>query len=235
MDGLESSLLKNMNVLYVEDDSFVGIQTLKLLKHFFHTVIFCDNAEEALEQFSSKLIHLIITDIELPGMNGLQLCEEIRKVNQQIPIFITTIHDDKEKLQQAVKLNLVDYLIKPVSIPSIKKTLLESLTRITQSNMLMIQINPEIDYNPLLGQIEVSGINAPVPLSQKEIKLLNLLLRHENKIVTRVNIEHDLYSDNPLSDSSYKSLVFRLRKKIGKDTITSLSGVGIKLNVKKKI
>ena len=234
MDGLESSFLKNMNVLYVEDDSLVGIQTLKLLEHFFNTVSYCDNAEEALEIFTSKFIHLVITDIELPGMSGLQLCEEIRKSNQQIPIFITTIHDDKEKLQQAVKLNLVDYLIKPVSIPSIQKTLSESLRRITQSNMLMIHINHEVDYNPLLGQIEISGVKMPIPLSQKEIKLLNLLLQHKNKIVTRETIEQVLYTDKPLSDSSYKSLIFRLRKKIGKDTITSLSGAGIKLNVKNK-
>jgi len=234
MDGLESSFLKNMNVLYVEDDSLVGLQTLKLLEHFFHTVLYCDNAEEALELFSSKLVHLVITDIELPGMSGLQLCEEIRKSNQQIPIFITTIHDDKEKLQQAVKLNLVDYLIKPVSIPSIQKTLLESLRRITQNNTLMIHINHEIDYNPLLGQIETSGMQMPVPLSQKEIKLLNLLLQHKNNIVTRETIQQVLYPDKIFSDSSYKSLVFRLRKKIGKDTIASFSGTGIKLNVKEK-
>lgn len=233
MDALESSFLKNMNVLYVEDDSLVAIQTLKLLEHFFNTVTLCDNAEEALELFSSNLVHLVITDIELPRMSGLQLCEEIRKSNQQIPIFITTIYDDKEKLQQAVKLNLVDYLIKPVSIPSIQKTLLESLRRIIQSNMLMVHINDEIGYNPLLGQIEVSGVEMAVPLSQKEIKLLNLLLQYKNQIVTRETIEQVLYSDTILSDSGYKSLIFRLRKKIGKDAITSLSGAGIRLNVEK--
>lgn len=231
MNDLESNFLNNMNVLYVEDDSSLAMQTVKLLKHFFHTVTHCDNAETALDLFSSKLFHLVITDIGLPGMNGLQLCEEIRKINLQIPIFITTIHDDKDKLQQAIKLNLVDYLIKPVSIKSIEKTLLESVKRVATSSALMIFINPEVTYNPLLGQIEVIGDTMPIPLSQKEIKLLNLLLQHKNQIVTRETIEHLLYSDTPLTDSSYKSLVFRLRKKIGKNSITSLSGAGIKLNI----
>lgn len=231
MDGLEFSFLKNMNVLYVEDDDSLAMQTVKLLEYFFHTVTYCDNAEAALDLFTSKLFHLVITDIGLPGINGLQLCEEIRKIDQQIPIFITTIYDDKEKLLQAVKLNLVDYLIKPVSITSIQKTLLEALRRITTSTTLMIFINPGRTYNPLLGQIEVSGDPMPIPLSQKEIKLLNLLLQHKNKILPRETIEDVLYSDAPLTDSSYKSLIFRLRKKIGKDSITSLSGAGIKLNI----
>jgi len=133
MKKLDTNILKSMNVLYVEDDPLVARQTSSLLKHFFSSVMYFNNAEEALASLSSTLVHLIITDIELPGMSGLQLCQEVRKENTQVPIFITTVHDDKEKLQEAVKLNLVDYLIKPVSISSIQDTLTESLKRISEN------------------------------------------------------------------------------------------------------
>jgi len=234
MSELDSNILKSMSVLYVEDDALVAKQTSDLLEHFFHSVIYFNNAEEALNSFSTTLVHLVITDIELPGMSGLQLCQEIRKKNRQIPMFITTIHDDKSKLQEAVKLNLVDYLIKPVSISSIQSTLIESLQRITENGLLAIPINDKTSYNPLHGQIEVTGKAVPIPLTQKEIMLLNLLLQNKNQTVPRESIEQLISPDKAISDSGYKSLIFRLRKKVGKESISSLSGVGIKLNIQKK-
>lgn len=231
MQELEPDFLKNMNVLYVEDDSLVATQTIKLLKYFFNTVYHYDNAEKALDVFSKKLLHLVITDIELPGMNGLEFCKKIRETNQQIPIFITTVHDEKENLLKAIKLNLMDYLIKPVSITSIQKTLLKSCQKAFQNGALRVKISEDIFYNIPYWQIEVRGQSIPVHLAKTEIKLLNLLLQNKNQIVSRETIEQVLFPDNNLSDASYKSLIFRLRKKVGKDSIVSLSGVGIKLKV----
>lgn len=220
-------LLKNLNVLYVEDDPVVGSHTSSLLKHFFRNVFHCGNAEDALELLNHKTVHMIITDIELPGMSGLKLCEIIRKRDRQIPIFITSMHDHKEMLQEAVKLNLVDYLIKPVSISSITNALRESLERLSESGRFMIEISSDVRYFPLLGQIETSGNH--IPLTQSEITLLNLLLNHKNQVIDRVSIEHQLSADEPMSDAAYKNLIYRLRKKIGKEHIISISGVGIKL------
>ena len=234
MTKLDADILKSMNVLYVEDDALVAKQTSNLLKHFFNSVIYFNNAEEALSSFLSSQIHLIITDIELPEMSGLQLCQEIRKTNTHIPIFITTVHNDIEKLQAAVKLNLVDYLIKPVSIPSIQETLAASLKRIANNGMLSIPIDDNTHYNPMQGQIEITDKPIPIPLTQKEILLLNLLLENNNQTVPRETIEQLISPDKPLSDSGYKSLIFRLRKKIGKETLSSLSGVGIKLNLQNR-
>ncbi|PHR58544.1 MAG: DNA-binding response regulator [Arcobacter sp.] len=234
MQGFESNFLKSMNVLYIEDDPIVSSQTIKLLKFFFKDVYHCDNAEIALDLFEQELIHLIISDIELPKMNGLTFCKKIRETNQQIPIFITTIHDGKDKLLEAVKLNLTDYLIKPVSITSLQKTLIVSYQKALQNGALMVSISDTVFYNLLCGQVERKDQRIPIPLAKIEIKLLNLLLEHKNQIVTRETIERVISPDKNLSDPSYKSLIFRLRKKIGKDAIISLSGVGIKLNTEDK-
>ena len=100
--------------------------------------------------------------------------------------------------------------------------------------MISIPINNYIHYSPLRGYIEVTGKSIPIPLTQKEISLLNLLLQNKNQTVPRETIEQLISPDKTLSDSAYKSLVFRLRKKIGKETLSSLSGVGIKLNLQKQ-
>lgn len=220
-------LLKNLNVLYVEDDPIVGSHTVSLLNYFFQKVLYCDTAEEALELLNRETVHMIITDIELPGMSGLKLCEIIRKHDRKIPIFITSMHNHKEMLMGAVKLNLVDYLIKPISISSITEALSESLRRMEENGGLKIQLNSATSYWSLLGKLESDGNE--IPLTHSEITLLNLLIRHKNQLVDRAEIEYLIAPDEPMSEPAYKNMIYRLRKKIGKETIVSVSGVGIKL------
>lgn len=220
-------LLRNFSVLYVEDDLIVGSHTVSLLNHFFRKVFYCETAEKALELLDRETVHLIITDIELPGMSGLKLCEIIRKQNPQIPIFITSMYNHKEMLREAVKLNLVDYIIKPISISSIIEALYESLRRMEENGDLKIQLSSDTSYCPLLGKLESAGNE--IPLTNVEITLLNHLIRHRNKIVDRTEIEYLVDPDEPMSEPAYKNMIYRLRKKIGKENIVSVSGVGIKL------
>lgn len=228
MVELNLKFLKNLTVLYVEDDAILASQTTALLNHYFRKVVYCENAEDGLRLLNAQPIHVVITDIGLPGISGLELCEEIRKTDRNIPIFITTMHDEKETLQKAVKLNLVDYLIKPVSISTIEKSLLESLKRLEENGMLIVKLDADTSYFPFRGEVEVSG--ETIPMTQKEIELLDLLLSRKNQVVQRETIEYLLYPDDPLSDSAYKNLIYRLRKKIGKELIVSVSGIGIKLS-----
>lgn len=220
-------ILKNLNVLYVEDDAVISSHTITLLEKYFHTVYWCDNAEDALKRFHDERIHLIISDIELPGMNGLQFCEKIRKSNAHIPIFITTAHQDKAMLMQAVKLKLVDYLIKPITVNALTQALSETLDQLNTNGDLMVQLDNERSYYPLIGEIKMDG--ETILLNKFEIELLDLLLANKNKIVNKTTVEHILNPDEPMSEAAYKNLIYRLRKKIGKENIVSVSGLGIKL------
>jgi len=227
MNALSLKILKNLNVLYIEDDPLVTEQTIAILDHYFKKVFHNFNAEDALKIFHSEHVHILITDIELPGINGLELCEEIRKTNYHIPIFITSIHNDKDMLMKAIKLNLVDYLIKPVSTTSITETLIESLVHLDRKGEFLVKINKEVNYYPLCSELIVNGANTSLSLS--EIKLLDLLIMNKNKVVYKNAIEHVLSPDEPLSDSAYRNILYRMRKKVGKDSIVSVSRIGLKL------
>lgn len=219
--------LKNLSVLYVEDDLLVASQTVSLLETFFAHVLHCTDAESALNLYALNRVHVVITDIALPGMSGLELCAEIRKRDRHIPILITTMYGDTEHLQQAIKLNLVDYLIKPVSILSITRALQESLERMEENGYSKIELNEKSFYFPMLGQLEVEG--NLIPLTSSELTLLNLLIHSKNQLVHYDTIEYALHPKAPMSESAFKNLIYRLRKKIGKESIVSVSGVGIKL------
>lgn len=221
--------LKNLNVLYVEDDPFVTAQTFALLEPLFQKVLVCTNAEDALKLFDLEIIHLLIADIALPGMNGLELCETVRKKDRTFPIFITSAHTQTETLKHAVKLNLVDYLIKPVSVATLTQALRESLERMEEHGLLSVRLMSGCLYYPILGTIESDGQS--IPLTRTESELLNLLLRHKNQVVERSMIEYVIFPEEPISDAAYKNLIYRLRKKIGKESLTALSGTGLKLPI----
>lgn len=218
-----------MNLLYVEDDENIANPTLTLLERFFHKIYHSDNAEDALYIIKNEIIHMLITDIELPGMNGLTLCEEIRKTDQNLPIFITTIHDDTHTLIKAIKLNLVDFLLKPISVSAIMNALTESLNRIDYNNDFMVKIGDNIDFYPSSGELIVS--DKKVNLTKYELKLLTFLVKHENKLISKSMIEDVVYYEEPMTDAACKNLIYRLRKKIGKDSIDTMVGAGIKLKV----
>ena len=225
--------LKNMNILYVEDDENIAHPTLTLLERFFHKIYHSDNAEYALKIIENEVIHMLITDIELPSMSGLSLCEEIRKTDQNLPIFITTIHDDTHTLIKAIKLNLVDFLVKPISAVTMMNALAESLKKFESNNDVRTTISDNVDFCPLSGELIIS--DKKVNLTMYELRLLSFLVEHKNKLISKSMIENVVYYEESMSDAAYKNLIYRLRKKIGKDAIHAIVGAGIKLKVKGKI
>ena len=87
---------KEFNILYVEDDEEVSLVFRETLNIFFNKVYFAVNGLDGLEKFENNSIDLILTDITMPLMNGLDMSKEIKKINQDIPIIITSAHDDIE-------------------------------------------------------------------------------------------------------------------------------------------
>jgi len=221
--------LKNLNLLYVEDDENIANPTLTLLEKFFHKIYHSDNAEDALEIIKNEVVHMLITDIELPGMSGLALCEEIRKTDQNLPIFITTMHDDYNTLKKAIKLNLVDFLVKPISARTIVNALGESLEKFESNNDARTNICDNVDFYPLSGELIVS--DKKVNLTKYELRLLTFLAKHKNQLISKSMIEDVLRYEESMTDAACKNLVYRLRKKIGKDSIHTIVGEGIKLKV----
>ncbi len=225
-------LLKQLKVLYIEDDPLTAEHFTMLLEHYSLKVTQVDNALEALKLFKSTDFQLLITDIVLEGMSGLELCHEIRSFDKQIPLVITSNFDDKDKLLDAVSLQLIDYLVKPVSNIQLKNTLEHVIQWFRDKEMLEIKLNEICTYLPFQKTLIVG--NTSSQLTTKESQLMDLLIRHQSRLVTREHIEKYIYKDQDLSDGAYKNLIYRLRKKVGKETIITISGIGILLHQKDK-
>jgi len=146
----------NYTVLYVEDDTGVRNNMSEALVNRCNKVIAASNGEEAYTLYKDKKPDFIITDIEMPKMDGLELIEKIRKDNLEIPIIVLSAYTEKEKLMRAIKLDLVDYIQKPSSRVDLKDAI-DSACKKLQKNEKNL-----LNYDDILEAIFVLDANAEV-------------------------------------------------------------------------
>ncbi|RXK14415.1 hypothetical protein CP965_02910 [Halarcobacter mediterraneus] len=127
---------KKLNILFIEDNNEVREQLYKLFKNFFENIDKCFNGDEALEKYKKKeknYYDLIISDISMPKLDGIQLCKEIIKINKKQEILIVSAHTEKEKLSQLEEIGIENILQKPVEHISLINTLSKIINNIKRN------------------------------------------------------------------------------------------------------
>lgn len=114
---------KTLKVLYVEDNKDARDALSSMLSNFFNTIIEADNGEDGLKKFKSSTFDLIITDIKMPKMNGVEMIKEIRELNDSIPVIISTAHEDNDFLMSFIELGINGYLLKPINYKQLTRTI----------------------------------------------------------------------------------------------------------------
>lgn len=117
-------LIKTLKVLYVEDEIVLRDTTCNSLNSIIKEVVVADNGKEGLEKFQNDKFDLIITDLSMPVMTGTQMIEEIRKVDKNIPIIITTAYGSQnEEVSKLNSIGMSDYVMKPVDVMKLVETI----------------------------------------------------------------------------------------------------------------
>jgi len=109
-------LLKKLKVLYVEDDLIHREELADYLSRRVGRLYLAENGQQGLDKFNTLSPDLVITDLRMPKMSGTELATEIRKENKKVPIIILTAMSDKESILEAVKIGILDYVLKPVDV-----------------------------------------------------------------------------------------------------------------------
>jgi len=171
---MDKDFLKFINVLYVEDESDVRELTSNILSKFLNNIVQAQDGKEGLELFqkynntpnSEFKIDLIITDINMPKMNGLEMIREIHNFDYSIPAVITTAHSDADFLKEAIQLRVRGYVTKPLKINDLIDT---------------ISIAAEPKY--LKDQLEVLNKQLSLEVEEKTLELRSILDSQENMIL----------------------------------------------------
>ncbi|WP_044418668.1 response regulator transcription factor [Halarcobacter anaerophilus] len=221
-------LLKDKSVLFAEDDEIIKKNITDVLKMLFKEVYTVTNRQKAYELYEEESIDLVITDIKMPLMDGLDLTEKIRKKDYDIPIILLTNFTQQEILMQAVNLSIDGYITKPIELEDLISTIQKSMKRVVK-NKGVIPLSKNIFYS--ITTQEVYQNNKLIQLGFKELQLLKLLIKNYKKTVTKDEISSVLWPLESVSDSSIKNLILRIRKKFDEDIITSVRGVGYRLQL----
>ena len=123
------SILKNITILYAEDEAALREITLNILRGFTKKQLVAKNGAEGLELFkeNESEIDLIITDVNMPIMNGLEMIREIKKINSNIPIIVATAFSNTEYLLEAIDIGVDKYVLKPIDMKKLLQLMSQSL------------------------------------------------------------------------------------------------------------
>jgi len=226
-----NNILKNLNILYVEDEENIRINIKKVLLLLCENVFDVSSIEEAKTILENKRIDIIISDINLPDTDGIAFVKELRKTDKTIPVILLSAFTDTKYLLEATKLKLVDYLTKPIDFKTLNNALQTCVEEILDNSRYLILFQNNIQYNVLHKKLIDLNTKKEITLTSKELELLSFLIKNNNRIVSADELKSNLWEDYfEATDSALKNLLNKVRKKIGKESIINISGVGYRLD-----
>jgi len=225
---VQKELLKDLRILYVEDEDDVRRNAVEYLRRICKEVLEAADGKEAIKVWADERPDIIITDISMPRLNGLDMARYIRSKDQDVQIIVATAYTDTAYLMQAVELNLVKYLVKPITKEKLLNTLSQSVEKIEDQNKFTLQLSDTCFYNAYT-QVVTCDDNE-IKLTKNELLFMDLLAHHSNRPLSYQEIEDAIWPYEGMSQDAIRSLVRGLRKKLPDNTIENISGVGYRLN-----
>jgi len=229
---VNKEILKNYTILYVEDDEEVRKVAVEYLSRICKKVYEAENGKVALNIWRDEKPDIIITDISMPKMNGIDMARYIRSEDLKTPIIVATAYTDQDYLFKAVELQLVKYIVKPITKDKLMGALELSLQRMEDKSKFALPLSKACAYNAFSKEIVCEG--EPVKLTKNELLFLDLLAFNTSRVVTYEEIESQVWPYEGMSSDAIRSLVRALRKKLPDDALENISGVGYKLKVYKE-
>ncbi len=215
-----------INILIVEDEKEIREGVSEYLSEVGYNVISAEDGMQAIELFKNSKIDLVILDIMLPKANGFVVLNKIRQESNVPVIMLTAMSDDYTQIMSFDE-KADDYITKPFSIIVLHK-IIEALLR----RGVKVSENKKWFYGDI--EIDFEGYSARkngenIDLKPKEIKLIELLLKYEGKVLTRAQILDNLWSiEESPNDRVIDVYIKNIRKKLLLDCIVTVKGIGYK-------
>ena len=226
---MTKKLYKNIKILYIEDDEIARENGLEYLENFFENIYEASDAIIALQLYEKHIPDIIITDIQMPKLNGLEFVKRIRQKDKKTQIIIITAFSDRDYLLKAIELGLVKYLVKPVREKEFEEALFLCINALERNESNIVKLD-EFTFFDTFNKNLISN-NEIVKLRAKELDFLELLIKNKNRYVTYEEIENYVWDDSVMTKDALKTLVKNIKTKIPKDLILNLTNSGYKIAI----
>ena len=234
---------KEISILFVEDDKGISKKMEIFLYEIFSKIEVAFDGNEALEKYynfykaNNEYPDLIITDIRMPNMDGIELIKHIYKENANQKIIVLSAHNESEYLIELVNLGIYRFILKPMDynnffeiIFKVSKEIYMEKYKVSDNKEIFIKLNCDLIWNKELKQLYLN--DKLLKLTKKEFLLIELLLRIPEKIFVNEEIISYIwkeeFNENP-DISNLKNLISRLRSKIPSLKIDNIYGFGYKI------
>lgn len=234
---------KEISILFVEDDKGISKKMEILLYEIFSKIEVAFDGNEALEKYynfykaNNEYPDLIITDIRMPNMDGIELIKHIYKENANQKIIVLSAHNESEYLIELVNLGIYRFILKPMDynnffeiIFKVSKEIYMEKYKVSDNKEIFLKLNCDLIWNKELKQLYLN--DKLLKLTKKEFLLIELLLRIPEKIFVNEEIISYIwkeeFNENP-DISNLKNLISRLRSKIPSLKIDNIYGFGYKI------
>ena len=214
-----------MNILVVEDDQSIREGIAAFLSEFGYTIMEAKDGREALLKFNKEL-HLVILDIQIPFVNGLEVLKEIRK-QSKLPVLILTAFSDEEYKIDAFTSLADGYMEKPFSLPLLKARIDSLIEKNYGQEEKFSYKNVEVNFSGYTAKVDGKSVD----MNAKEVEILKYLFENEGQALTREQILDHVWKETeeiPF-DRVIDVYIKELRKKLKLDCIFTIRNVGYKL------
>lgn len=226
-------LLFSTRVLLAEDESVAREILSFYLDTIFDEVVVAEDGLEGLNIYKSSLkqnekFDLVLTDIKMPNMGGIEMLENIHKLNKEQKFIIVSAYKDEDMLQKSISLKVLGYFIKPLNVDNVMKLLTKAKEEVLEDRKIaegIMQINSIYTYHKNSKLLYEDA--ALVKLSKKETLALDILIQNRGKITDIETFKKVIWEGKETLDATFRTVMKRLKDKIKtKDFITSRKGQG---------
>lgn len=234
------SKTKELTILVAEDYQPLRDDLAEVFRDLFKRVEIAEDGEEALRLYMEYItvenrgFDIVITDIQMPRMNGIVLCEELKKINPNQEIMVLSAHTDSEYLIELINCGISQFINKPIEQQALMKAILNVTVKKSAKvngviHQNLVYLGEGFNWNK--KKCELSKQGQVINLTRYEYLILILLIEKNGQICTNEDlIEYFNGHELELNAKSIRNFVFKLRKKLSEDMIQSVYGMGYKLN-----
>ncbi|GAB4353525.1 MAG: response regulator [Immundisolibacter sp.] len=216
-----------MRLLLVEDDAPLAAALTQALRERGFAVNHVMQGGHALSAARDDTPDLMVLDLGLPDMEGLQVLRRLRATGSRLPILVLTARDTLADKVSGLDLGADDYLAKPFEMPELEARIRALGRRLGSAVSSLIEVG-DLQLDTASMQVRLAG--APVELSRREYALLKALAEQAGKVLTRQTLEGKLYAwEQEVASNALEVHIHHLRRKLGQSLILTVRGVGYRL------
>jgi len=219
---------KDLTILYVEDDLDIQEQTKKIFDNLFKSVTIANDGEQALNIYEKNDFDIIITDVVMPNMNGLELSKSIRDINRNQPIIVISAYNESENLIEFINLNVRQFIQKPILIQNILLTLYTEAKNIFNS-MMIDKYRVEIEQSNKENKENTIGFKKVKRILDKNLNRMSTfdISEYEDEDFSKLSLNSETLNELKElgEDISGAILLTELSKNISQSNITSLGNL----------